>query len=103
MFEPYHLNRHIVYSSDILDAESIMLLHSSRIYVCTDLKHHALLPQTPSTMTYFASKSKEPVNIIYLYILALFVLQKSMDYFCLIEFIDIKKFNSLTIDYQIIK
>lgn len=44
MFEPYHLNRHIVYSSDILDAESIMLLHSSRIYVCTDLKHHALLP-----------------------------------------------------------
>ncbi|CAD8157855.1 unnamed protein product [Paramecium octaurelia] len=67
MFEPYHLGRHIVYSQGLLNAESILQLYQQKIFVCTDLMQHSLLPHPPTgdQQVFYSSKSKEPIYLCY--------------------------------------
>ncbi|CAD8045405.1 unnamed protein product [Paramecium sonneborni] len=67
MFEPYHLGRHIVYSQTILNAESVLQLYQQKIFVCTDLMQHSLLPHPPTgdQQIFYCSKSKEPIYLCY--------------------------------------
>ncbi|CAD8169737.1 unnamed protein product [Paramecium pentaurelia] len=67
MFEPYHLGRHIVYSQGLLNAESVLQLYQQKIFVCTDLMQHSLLPHPPTgdQQVFYSSKNKEPIYLCY--------------------------------------
>ncbi|CAD8164452.1 unnamed protein product [Paramecium octaurelia] len=67
MFEPYHLGRHIVYSQGLLNAESVLQLYQQKIFVCTDLVQHSLLPHPPTgdQQVFYSSKNKEPIYLCY--------------------------------------